>query len=138
MDEYQSSENEVNLSESENKNMGTPPPVPENPFEAKQTEKYDIPPMRPNNWLWQSIVVTILCCSPLAIVGIVYAARVNGLYDSGRFDEAKKAAKIAKIWTLVALALGIIYMIYATIIMMHGDVPTDILPSDGGPSIYNY
>lgn len=138
MDEYQNTENEDFSTHDKNDNAGIPPPLPENPYEVKKTEQFDVPPMRPTNWLWQSIVVTILCCSPLAIIGIVYATRVNALYDNGQFEEANKSAKTAKLWTLIALVLGLIYMIYVTVKMMNGEVSTEMVPSDSGASIYNY
>ena len=41
-----------------------------------------VPPTKIDNWLWQSIVVTICCCLPLGIVGIVFAAQVNSTTEN--------------------------------------------------------
>ena len=54
-----------------------------------------VPPMRPKNWLVESILVTILCCLPFGIAGIVFASQVNSKYDTGDFDGALKASKEA-------------------------------------------
>jgi hypothetical protein len=59
------------------------------------------------NYLWQSIVVTILCCWPLGIPAIVYAAKVDGLKARGDFAGAQAASKSAKTWCSVAVGLGV-------------------------------
>jgi len=66
----------------------TPPPVPEQKAERME----EIPPLKPNNWLWQSIVVTLFCCVPFGIVGIVYAAKVDVLYFNGRYQDAEASS----------------------------------------------
>ena len=40
-----------------------------------------------NNLVW-AILITILCCWPFGIVAIIKAASVDGLWYSGRHDEA--------------------------------------------------
>lgn len=59
------------------------------------------------NYLWQSIVVTILCCWPLGIPAIVYAAKVDGLKGRGDLAGAIEASKNAKKWTYIALFSGL-------------------------------
>ena len=71
----------------------------------------EIPPLKPNNWLWQSIVATLFCCIPFGIVGIVYAAKVDVLYFNGRYQEAEVAARSARTWTLVAFIIGVVTFI---------------------------
>lgn len=67
----------------------------------------------PTTWLWQSIVVTILCCLPLGIVGIIYASRVQELWAQGRQAEAERASRTAKNWTLAGFVLSLAgYIIY--------------------------
>ncbi|MCE5206324.1 MAG: CD225/dispanin family protein [Porphyromonadaceae bacterium] len=85
----------------------TPPPVPEQKAERME----EIPPLKPNNWLWQSIVVTLCCCVPFGIVGIVYAAKVDVLYFNGRYQDAEAAARSARTWVLVAFVIGIVALI---------------------------
>lgn len=72
------------------------------------------PPPRPKNWLVESILVTIFCCIPFGIAGIVYAASVNKKYDNGDYAEAEKASKEAGRWTKVGFFCGIgILVIYS-------------------------
>lgn len=54
-----------------------------------------------------SIIVTLLCCLPLGIVGIVNASRVSGLVAAGRYAEAKAASDAAKRWALWGLGIGL-------------------------------
>lgn len=67
------------------------PPLPSGP---------DIP-----NYLWQSIVVTILCCWPFGIPAIIYAAKVDGLKNRGDIAGAKAASASAKTWCIVAVCV---------------------------------
>lgn len=68
----------------------------------------------PPTYLWQSIVCTLLCCLPFGIVGIVYAAKVEGLARSGDMAGAREASDKAKMWCWVsfgsALAMTVIYL----------------------------
>ncbi len=68
------------------------PPLPGGP---------DIP-----NYLWQSIVVTILCCWPFGIPAIIYAAKVDGLKNRGDIVGAKAASASAKTWCIVAACVS--------------------------------
>jgi len=79
------------------------------------TSPYQSPTAAPMNtgpeiptYLWQSIVVTILCCWPLGIPAIVYAAKVDGLRRSGDWQAAHAASNSAKTWCWVAFGLGIL------------------------------
>ena len=71
----------------------------------------DIPPLKPSNWLWPSILATLFCCNVFGIVGIVYAARVDSLYYAGKYGESEQSARQARTWTLIAAAVGLIYVI---------------------------
>jgi hypothetical protein len=55
----------------------------------------------PKNWLVESIIVTILCCLPAGIVGIIYATQVNTKWNNGDYEGARKASKDAGLWTKI-------------------------------------
>jgi len=67
------------------------------------------------NYLWQSIVVTVLCCLPFGVVGIVYASKVDSLVAMGNYEAAYSASKTAKTWTMVGffswLGLALLYLL---------------------------
>ncbi len=95
-----------------------PPPIP-----VAAAREEEIPPLKPNSWLWQSIVATVLCCLPFGIVGIVYAAKVDSNYFNGKYDAAAQAARNAKTWTLVAIGAGLLYLILWAILLATGLLP---------------
>ena len=70
----------------------------------------DVRPM-PKNWLVESILVTVLCCIPFGIAGIVSATKVEGLYYSGDYEAAEQASKDAKKWTLIGFCSTFIIFI---------------------------
>lgn len=63
------------------------------------------------NYLWQSIVVTVLCCPPFGIPAIVFAAKVEGLKAQGNLQAAKTASDKAKKWCIIALVGWVIFAI---------------------------
>ena len=70
----------------------------------------------PKTWMTESILVTIFCCLPFGIAGIVFAAKVSSLYAAGQYEEAVEASNNAAKWTkigfFVGLAVMVIYMIF--------------------------
>jgi hypothetical protein len=74
-----------------------------------------VPNPRPKNWLVESILVTIFCCLPLGIVGIIYASSINTKYDSGDFAGAAEASKQAGMWTKIGFFVGLAVDILAVI-----------------------
>lgn len=57
----------------------------------------------PKQWLVESILLTVFCCSPISLVGIFYAGRVETLYRNNDYEGAMEASKKAKQWTLAGL-----------------------------------
>lgn len=75
-----------------------------------------IKPTRPNSYLALAIISTILCCLPIGIVSIIYATKVNSLYEDGNYNEANNASKNAKIWGLVSVGIAVIgWLLYMLI-----------------------
>lgn len=84
--------------------------------QVMQPQTGGTPPIRPKNWLVESILVTIFCCLPFGIAGIVFASQVNSKYDAGDFVGADRASKQAKTWTLVSFIIGIASLLIWAII----------------------
>jgi hypothetical protein len=75
----------------------------------------------PKNWLVESILVTILCCLPFGIAGIVNAAKVEKLFFSGDIEGANRVAADAKKWTKIGFFVGIgILVIYIIMYLVMG------------------
>jgi len=81
-----------------------------------------LPPKQINNFLAPAIVVTVLCCLPFGIVGIVYAAQVNARAQGGDVAGAEDCARKAKIWTLWGLGIGLSFWILYGGLMLIGVV----------------
>ena len=64
-------------------------------------------PTPPPNNLVFAIVVTVLCCLPLGIPAIVYAAQVNTKAQAGDFAGAMESSRRAKMWSWWALGVGL-------------------------------
>ncbi|MDR0738405.1 MAG: CD225/dispanin family protein [Prevotellaceae bacterium] len=95
------------------------------PSPASASSQYTLTPddVMPNTYLWQSIVVTILCCLPLGIPAIVYAAQVERYYTQGNVDAAQRASNNAKNFCIAALASGLaIYVAYIIYIIAIGGI----------------
>ena len=64
-------------------------------------------PAMPKNWLVESILVTIFCCLPFGIAGIVFASQVNSKYAAGDYPGAEQASKDAAKWTKIGFWVGL-------------------------------
>jgi hypothetical protein len=73
-------------------------------------------------YLWQSIVVTVLCCLPFGIPAIVYAAKVDGLRARGDIAGAMAASKSAKMWCSISLGLGLLYILFVIVLAASGSL----------------
>ena len=67
--------------------------------------------VQPKTWLVESILVTLFCCLPFGIVGIVNAAKVNSLWAAGQQEAAERASATAGKWTKIGFIVGIVVII---------------------------
>lgn len=69
----------------------------------------------PKTWLVESILVTLFCCLPFGIAGILYAATVESRFYAGDIEGANRSSADAKKWTRISfwsgIAVGLIYFI---------------------------
>jgi hypothetical protein len=84
---------------------------------------FDVPPLKPNNWLWLAIVVTVLCCLPFGIVAIVNAVKVDSLYYYGKYEESERMSQKAKIWIFVSIVAALLYCILCIFWFVAGNLP---------------
>lgn len=73
----------------------------------------------PKNWLVESILVTLLCCLPFGIAGIVYASKVESRFYAGDIEGAEASAREAAKWTKIGffsgLAVIVLYFIFVAV-----------------------
>ncbi|WP_456464121.1 CD225/dispanin family protein [Lutibacter sp.] len=71
---------------------------------------------QPKNYLVESILVTIFCCLPFGIAGIVFASQVNSKFAAGDYQGAIEASENAKKWMkwglFAGIAVVILYVIF--------------------------
>lgn len=65
----------------------------------------------PKTWMAESILVTIFCCLPFGIVGIVNAAKVSSLFAAGNVAAAEEASKSAGKWTKWGFVVGLVVIV---------------------------
>ncbi|KAJ8267066.1 hypothetical protein GJAV_G00137950 [Gymnothorax javanicus] len=65
----------------------------------------------PPSFLAWSIFNTLCCCLPLGVVAIVFSTKVNNAVASGDLTAAESHSRTAKIVNIVALVVGLIFII---------------------------
>ena len=64
-------------------------------------------------------IISAVCCFPLGIISIVFAAQVNGKVAAGDIAGAMQASKMAKIFSYVFLGLALLgWGGYAIMVML--------------------
>jgi|SRR6185369_1871685 len=53
-------------------------------------------------------IISALCCFPLGIISIIFAAQVNGKVAAGNIAGAQDAAKKAKLFSMIFIILGVV------------------------------
>ncbi len=95
---------------------GAPPPPMGGPVGS--------PP--PNNLVLA--IISLLCCWPIGIPAVIFAAQVNGKWASGDQAGAVEASAKAKKFAIIALVLGIVASIIYFLVIVAGGVASN---SDG-------
>lgn len=68
----------------------------------------------PPNYMVPAII-SIFCCWPLAIPAIIFATQVNSKAAAGDLAGAQEASKKAKMFSYIALGIGILEIIFTII-----------------------
>lgn len=69
----------------------------------------EVPECPPTNLVW-SIIVTLLCCTPAGIVGIVFAFLTKKHYRQGNYKKAQRMSDYGAWAVIASIILGIISM----------------------------
>lgn len=75
---------------------------------------------RPSTHMALSIIVTLCCCIPFGVVGIVYAAKVDPAWNAGRLQEAREYSRKARNWSLWGIGLTLLFYLAYIILIVAG------------------
>jgi hypothetical protein len=67
----------------------------------------NLPPGVPTHLVW-AILSTLVCCNPLGIVSIAYAAQVNTHLFRGDIPGAQRSSRLAKNWAVATVAVTVV------------------------------
>ena len=65
-------------------------------------------------------IISIFCCWPLAIPAIIFATQVNGKAAAGDIAGAQDASKKAKMFSFIAIGLGLLGVVIYVIMLVLG------------------
>ena len=65
-------------------------------------------------------IISIFCCWPLAIPAIIFAAQVNNKAQAGDIAGAQDASKKAKMFSFIAIGLGVLLILIYVVMMILG------------------
>ena len=68
----------------------------------------DLPRFCPSTYLLPSILLTVCCCNPIAIVAIVFALRVQPAYARGEYRKALENSFTARRWCWIAFIVWLV------------------------------
>ena len=65
-------------------------------------------------------IISALCCTPLGVAAIIFAAQVNGKVQAGDIAGAMDASKKAKMFSFIAIGLGLVTWIIVLLLNVLG------------------
>ena len=74
-------------------------------------------------------ILSAVCCFPLGIISIIFAAQVNGKLAAGDIQGAIDASKKAKLFSFIFLGLGIVGWVISFIFGLAGGILSAIANS---------
>ncbi|MFV0539113.1 MAG: GYF domain-containing protein [Dysgonomonas sp.] len=70
----------------------------------------------PKTWLIEAVLFTFICCSPVSLIGLFFAIRVETLYSSRDYERSERASNRAKNCSLGGILFWpAVYVIYSLI-----------------------
>jgi Interferon-induced transmembrane protein len=83
-------------------------------------------PAEPGLWLGLSIGATLVCCLPLGVVGIIFAAMAMDANNKGDYYLAQERTRQAKTWTLWSFGVGLGVIVLYVVCAAGGGLLTQV------------
>lgn len=58
-----------------------------------------------------AVVSFIMCCLPHGVISVIFATQVNKKAAAGDIAGATQAAKNAKLWAIISIAVSVVWLI---------------------------
>ena len=89
------------------------PKQPSNPFwkpnfENRKPESFHHDEPMPSTYLIWSVLATVFCCFIPGIIAIIFSSMVSSKYYSGDIEGSRRASRMAEIWIIVSVVLGVV------------------------------
>lgn len=94
------------------KPSGTEGPLSEVKINVQNEAQHPLP----KTWLIEAVIFTFICCSPISLIGLFFAIRVETLYSNRNYEGAERASNKAKNWSLGGILFWpVVYVIYSLV-----------------------
>lgn len=87
--------------------------------ERRREDKEFTEPM-PSTYLIWSVLVAVFCCFIPGIIAIIFSSMVSSKYYAGDIDGSRRASRMAEIWIIVSVVLGVVAATLYLPFMMFG------------------
>lgn len=94
----------------------TAAPTPQTPGTENAALQADVPPCPPAYVAW-SIIVTILCCTPVGVAAIILSSMTKSAYYKGNLAKSKKYSEITQWLIIAAIVCGTALAPFQAVIM---------------------
>lgn len=101
--------------------QSSPPPLRSSAATGR-TENPMLHEKPPRTWLVESILVTIFCCLPFGIIGIVNASKVESRFYAQDMTGAIRASREAGKWTQIGFWIGLITVLIYFFLLLVGAI----------------
>jgi Interferon-induced transmembrane protein len=68
-------------------------------------------------------IISLFCCLPLGIAGVIFAAQVNGKVAAGDIQGAMESSRKAKLFSYISIGLGLLGIVcYILMFVIFGGI----------------
>ena len=69
-----------------------------------------------------AVVSFLFCCLPHGLVSVIFATQVNKKAQAGDIAGATQAAKNAKLWAIISIAVSVVWLVISLVFGVLGSI----------------